>query len=206
MINTSKWNRIRYTLYAPVYDWATRFTINSRKLSIESLNLLGNEKILIVGAGTGLDLDFIPDTCTVVATDITPAMVNKIKDRSDRLSKNVEALVMDGQQLSFNDQSFDVVILHLILAVIPNPNQCILECERVLKVNGQIAIYDKFLKVGGEASIFRRLLNGVTAFLATDITRSFESILANTSLNVTTDIPADFGGNFRRILVKKPTV
>jgi phosphatidylethanolamine/phosphatidyl-N-methylethanolamine N-methyltransferase len=40
---------------------------------------------------------------------------------------------MDGQDLIFEDKTFDYVILHLILAVIPDPEKCLLEVERVLK-------------------------------------------------------------------------
>jgi phosphatidylethanolamine/phosphatidyl-N-methylethanolamine N-methyltransferase len=54
------WNRLRYTVWAPFYDallGAVGFT-NARRHSIERLGLKDGDRVLIVGAGTGLALDF----------------------------------------------------------------------------------------------------------------------------------------------------
>jgi len=53
-INTNSWNRLRYTLYTPGYDKIARIFEASRIRSIESLKVGKGDKILIVGAGTGL--------------------------------------------------------------------------------------------------------------------------------------------------------
>src|SRR5690606_8852460 len=80
-INTNRWNRLRYTLYAPVYDRVVRFQ-RPRRTSIDLLALRQGERVLIDGAGTGADLDFIPNGVEVVATDLTPAMVERIRARA----------------------------------------------------------------------------------------------------------------------------
>jgi len=203
-INTNRWNRIRYTLYAPIYDLIAGYFKASRKKSIEALHIQTGERILIVGAGTGLDLEFFPQECEIVATDITPAMIERLKKRNSHLKRNVDAKVMDGQNLEFPDGSFDKVILHLILAVIPDPIACIKEAERVLQSGGQITVFDKFVKKDLKASIFRKFINLFTASLFSDITRSIESIVQETDLTIVTDEDANFYGNFRILLLKKP--
>jgi ubiquinone/menaquinone biosynthesis C-methylase UbiE len=160
--------------------------------------------VLLIGAGTGLDLDFIPPASQITATDLTPAMVAKIKKRSQSLRLKVEALVMDGHHLRFADETFDKIILHLILAVIPDPNQCLQEAERVLKPGGKVAVFDKFLKPNQEISPARKFLNYFTNAFFSDITRHFEAIVAGTNLKIESDISADFGGNFRIITLSKP--
>jgi ubiquinone/menaquinone biosynthesis C-methylase UbiE len=196
-INTNTWNKIRYTLYTPGYDLIARYFKDSRKKSIDSLDIKSGDKVLIIGAGTGLDLEFLPKDCEIIATDITPSMIDRIKKRNRILSRNVQAMVMDGQSLGFTDNSFDFVILHLILAVIPDPIACIKESERVLKFGGQVAVFDKFVRKDKKVTSIRRFANLFTNFLFTDITRDFESIVNKTGLTVLTDIDADFNGNFR---------
>lgn len=202
-INTNRWNKIRYTIYTPFYDVIGRLLNNSRKLSIESLGIRQGDKVLIVGAGTGLDLEFIHMDCHIVATDITPSMVQSIKKRNLKLNRNVQAIVMDGHSLDFADNSFDRIILHLILAVIPDPVACLRESERVLKPGGHIVVFDKFVQKGREASLLRKILNMATTLIASDISRDFEFLVSNTSLKVISDIDADFKGNFRRIKLVK---
>ena len=202
-INTNSWNKLRYTLYTPGYDFIARYFKESRKKSIDSLNIKAGDKVLIIGAGTGLDLEFLPLNCEITATDITPSMVDRIKKRNETLKLQVTSMVMDGQALDFEENSFDKVILHLIIAVIPDPIACLKEAERVLKPGGQISLFDKFVPKGQKASLLRRVTNGLTNFLFSDITRSFETIVSQTNLVVLSDEDADFKGNFRVILMGK---
>jgi phosphatidylethanolamine/phosphatidyl-N-methylethanolamine N-methyltransferase len=202
-INTHTWNKLRYTLYTPGYDSIARYFKDSRKKSIDSLEVKAGDKVLIIGAGTGLDLEFLPDNCEIFATDITHSMINRIKKRNETLNRNVQAIQMDGQALEFTDNAFDKIILHLILAVIPDPIACINESERVLKKGGVIVVFDKFVRKGEKVSLIRRVANVLTNFLFTDITRDFESIVNNSGLTVLSDKDADFNGNFRLIKLEK---
>lgn len=202
-INTNTWNKIRYTLYTPGYDLIARYFKASRTKSIDSLDLKPSDKVLIIGAGTGLDIEIIQTDCKIIATDITPSMIARIKKRNIKLKRNVEAIVMDGQALRYDDNSFDKIILHLILAVIPDPVACMKEAERALKPGGYIAVFDKFVRKNTKVSSIRRFANLLTNLIFSDITRDFESIVNKTGLLVISDIDADFKGNFRLIKMTK---
>jgi len=203
LFRTNWWNRVRYTVYAPGYDLAGRIFADSRSKSIRELQISPGDEVLIVGAGTGLDLEFIPTGCHIIATDITPAMISQTLKKNIRYGCNLTALVMDGQQLNLPDNSADKIILHLILAVIPDPVACIKECERVLKPGGTITVFDKFVPKGLRLSLWRSLFNPLTAFLFSDITRRFEQIVSQTRLLIESDQPADLNGNFRIIRLRK---
>ena len=204
-LNTNRWNRIRYTLYTPIYDLLVgKIFTGSRRKSIGLLDIQPNEKVLLVGAGTGLDFEFLPQHAQIWAGDITPSMVSKMEDRARELKLHATLDVMDGQNLPYPDNTFDKVILHLIVAVIPDPVKCLQEAERVLKPGGQAVIFDKFRPQNAQLSKFRALFNKLTSFLFSDITRVIETLLARTNLKIQQDIPANFNGNFRILLVKKP--
>jgi len=203
-INTNRWNKIRYTLFMPAYDLlAGPF----RKLRERSINLLWpkpEEKVLILGAGTGLDLYYLRHCQNITAIDITPAMISRLKSRAYKLGLTVDAKVMDGQKLDFPNNTFDCIVLHLIIAVIPDPVRCLKETERVLKPGGRIIILDKFLPDSAKLSLLRKIGNLFTNFMATDITRKAGDIIKNTNLKKEEDVDAALGGMFRIIKLVKP--
>lgn len=203
-LNTNRWNRIRYTLYTPIYDLAVgKIFTASRRKSIEMLQIQPGEKVLLVGAGTGLDFQFLPKKAQLWAGDITPSMVSKMQRRASELNLNATIEVMDGQNLPFPEKTFDKVILHLIVAVIPNPVKCLQEVERVLKPGGEAVVFDKFRPKEQKLSAIRAFFNKLTSFLFSDITRVLEELLAQTNLKMKNDIPANFNGNFRIIKIQK---
>ena len=195
VINTNRWNRARYTLYAPFYDLFVRHIGRGRRRAIELLNVQPGERVLIVGCGTGLDLELLPRGCAITAVDLTPAMVEKTRTRAASLGIGIDARVMDAAALTFDDASFDAVLLHLILAVVPDPRSTSREAARVLRRGGRASVFDKF--AAGRASLARRAFNVVTNFIATDITRSLEDVLAGSGLRVVREEPSVFGGVFR---------
>jgi ubiquinone/menaquinone biosynthesis C-methylase UbiE len=89
---------------------------------------------------------------------------------------------MDGSDLSFEDNTFDAVVLHLIVAVIPDPVSCLKETERVLKPGAKFTIMDKFIASGRTPGIFRRVINLFTNILATDVNRDIDELLSHTGL------------------------
>ncbi|MGZ5442182.1 MAG: class I SAM-dependent methyltransferase [Thermoanaerobaculia bacterium] len=199
-VNTNRWNRLRYTLYAPFYDLIVGRIGRGRRRAIELLDLQPGERVLIDGCGTGLDLELLPRDCHITAIDITPAMVEKTRARAAALGMTIDARVMDAASLDFADESFDCVVLHLILAVVPDPYGTAREAARVLRRGGRVSIFDKFAQ---RPSVLRRALNVVTNFVATDITRSVQDILAKTDLRVVHDEPSAFGGVFRVVLATR---
>lgn len=203
-MDATKWNRIRYTFYSPFYDLIVRGFDRMRARSIDKLDIKQGQSVLVIGAGTGLDLPYIPKGAKVTATDITPAMVERIRARASALGLDVRAEVMDGQRLDLPDESFDYVILHLIIAVIPEPGACIREAQRVLKPGGRAVIFDKFLADGKSASAPRRLANVVSKVFFTDINRRLGDILNGTEFKVISNEPAAWGGMFRIVLIEKP--
>lgn len=192
-----------YTLAAPFYDaFLTAATRGARKRSLAALADRPPHDVLLLGVGTGLDLPHLPAQHRYVGLDLTAAMLTRARPRVAGL--HFTPLRGDVQRLPFHDSSFDVAVLHLILAVVPAPTLCLAEAVRILKPGGELLVFDKFLR-RGEAG-WKRALNPLTRHVATRLDVVFEDVLdAVGGLTVTANEPALASGWFRLIRLTKPT-
>lgn len=109
----------------------------------------------------------------------------------------------DVHALPFTDASFDGAILHLILAVVPEPERCLSEIARIVRPGGQVLVFDKFLR-HGQPALLRRLANPLMRRVATRLDVIFEDVLATTpTLALENDRPALAGGWFRLIRLRR---
>lgn len=200
--NTLAWNRIRYTLYAPFYDFIVRRLARPRAQAIRLIDIQPGERVLLSGCGTGIDLDLLPAGIEVVATDISPAMVSATRKRMQAHAVKGQALCMDSQQLDLPDKHFDAVLLHLIVAVAPDGQSVVNEAARVLKDGGRISIFDKFLARDSSPGFLRKCLDVVTSSLFSSIVRRIEPMLQEAELEVVRDEPVYMNGFFRAIVAK----
>ena len=134
-----------YSVLAPVYDMAVRGPLDGvRRKSLARLKDIENKEILVNGIGTGLDIDYLPPGARYTGSDITPLMLRRAEKRAQKAGIDIRLQCADSLHLPFANESFDIIIMHLILAVVPDPERALQEAERVLKDGGSIYILDKF--------------------------------------------------------------
>jgi len=185
-----------YTLFAPAYDLLLRqVSAAARRRSLAQLPRHGGWQVLLTGIGTGLDVPHLPSGNRYVGIDVTRAMLTRVPATSAAV-----ALVQgDSMRLPFAAGSFDCVVLHLIVAVVPQPARCLAEAARVLKPGGMVLVLDKFLRRGQMAPL-RRALNPLSSAIATRMDVVWEDLLdAVPQLEVESDEPALACGWFRLI-------
>lgn len=193
------WNRARYSAYAPFYDALVGrlgFLARGRRRALELAAIRPGEKLLIVAAGTGLDLPLLPAGVEIAAIDIAPAMLRRLQRRARRLELRVHAEVMDAARLGFADASFDCVLLHLAIAVVPDPQATMREVARVLRPGGRVSVFDKFLPDDASPSPVRALAGRLADWVATDLNRKLGPLLAGCGLTLVAREPAGLGGLF----------
>ena len=190
-----------YTLIAPFYDAAiSKATQAARKRSLSALPTTPG-RVLLAGVGTGLDLPNLPPQHHYVGLDLNQAMLRRALPRVGQF--DFLPVQGDAQRLPFADNSFDSAVLHLILAVVPQPAHCFAEIARVLKPGGEVLVFDKFLR-RGQTALLRRLANPLMRRIATRLDVVFEELLSEApNLTLVHDQPALAGGWFRMIRLKK---
>ena len=133
MDNKNFWNR-----YAKLYDFEiNRFSGKAYKEMYRLMAgvLSSDLDVLEVATGTGLiAVNIAAHVRHLEATDFSPKMISKAKKK--KAPGNVHFSVEDATKLSFEDASFDAVIISNALHIMPDPVKTLLEISRVLKPNG----------------------------------------------------------------------
>lgn len=194
--------RFSYSLVAPLYDIAIARAMRvARQRSLGALPLDASMRVLVSGVGTGLDLPLLPESHRYTALDFNAAMLARARPRG--AGREVDFVLGDSMALPFADAQFDCAVLHLILAVVPQPSRCLAETARVLKPGGRIILFDKFLQPGQHAPL-RRVFSGLSRHFATRMDVVFEEVLSGApELELVSDTPALANGWFRAIVLRK---
>jgi phosphatidylethanolamine/phosphatidyl-N-methylethanolamine N-methyltransferase len=148
-----------YARWAPVYDLVFGQVFDrGRQAAIEAAERIGG-RILEVGVGTGISLPDYQPTSRLCGVDISEPMLRKAKARVTELGlSHVEGLwVMDAENLSFPDQSFEVVVAQYVVTTVPNPEATLDEFARVLKPGGEIILVSR---VGADAGLRKVIEHG----------------------------------------------
>jgi phosphatidylethanolamine/phosphatidyl-N-methylethanolamine N-methyltransferase len=145
-----------YARWALVYDVVFGAVFDrGRRAAIAAAERIGG-RILEVGVGTGISLPGYSSRNRIIGIDLSEAMLRKARRRVVQLSlTNVESLeVMDAQNLSFPDASFDVVVASHVISTVPDPEAALDECARMLKPGGEMILISR---IGADAGLRLRV-------------------------------------------------
>ena len=103
------------------------------------------DRILEVGIGTGINAPMYPSHCHVTGIDFSARMLAKARDRVERKGlTNVTLFEMDAANLTFPDDSFDVVYAPYVISVVSDPVQVVREMRRVCRPGGKFIVLNHF--------------------------------------------------------------
>ena len=110
---------------------------------LKAVHLAPGNRVLDVAAGTGLAAEaaaaMVGPSGHVTATDISPAMIEKAKERLG-VVRNVAFAVENAHALTFPDASFDAVICNMGVMYFSDPARSLAEMRRVLRPNGWLCV------------------------------------------------------------------
>lgn len=174
-----------YRFYAPIYDYLFGAVLEpGRKALSKEVALLKPKKILEIGVGTGLLLEKYPCNSEIIGIDISEEMLNIARHRANQLpNASITLIAMDAENLAFDDNSFDCVVLPYVLSVTPNPEKLISEMQRVCTVGGIIIIVNHF-SGSGTWYLLEKMVKNLAEKIGFRSEFSYEKHIAQYNLNV----------------------
>ncbi len=101
--------------------------------------------VLEVGVGTGTNLPFYPKDCVLTAIDTDIRALEVAQRKANLVHCHVTLVQMDIHQLGFTNQSFDAVVVTLVLCAVSEPKTVLGEISRVLRPGGQLLLIEHVL-------------------------------------------------------------
>lgn len=102
-----------------------------------------NLKVLDIGTGPGFFAIIMGrEGHSITAVDYTEAMLEQAKTNCMKYGVEADFIRMDAQNLSFEDDSFDLVISRNLVWDLDNPVKAYSEWMRVLKPEGKLMVFD----------------------------------------------------------------
>jgi ubiquinone/menaquinone biosynthesis C-methylase UbiE len=119
-----------------------------------------NGEVLEIGFGTGLNLPHYPEHVRrVTVVDPNPGMHRMARKRLDAAAIDVESRQVSGEQLPFDQGTFDCVVSTFTLCSIDDVGRALREIHRILKPDGQFLFLEHGLSPDPGVQKWQRRLN-----------------------------------------------
>ncbi len=118
---------------------------------------VGSGRILEIAAGTGLNQRFYPPAVRVVAVEPDADYLHRSAERAHSGERNVCHVRSIAEQLPFDDDTFDAVVMTFALCSVEDPPGALAEAYRVLRPGGYIHLLEHCRPRGLLGRVFERV-------------------------------------------------
>ncbi len=159
-------------------------------------------RILEVGVGTGRNLKYYPAGAQVTGIDVSEGMLEKAREKS-RGMKNITLLLMDAENMEFQDSTFDYVVTTFVLCSVPDPVKALKEMRRVLKPSGELIAIEHMRSSNSIISKFETLINPIMfSVIGDEVTRDTVGNIRKVGFTIREERNLAFKDVFKRIRAK----
>ncbi|HEX8856671.1 MAG TPA: class I SAM-dependent methyltransferase [Thermoleophilaceae bacterium] len=129
------WGRVFAAVYDRLQKGAEEAGVREMRRGLVSQ---ASGRVLEVGAGTGLNLDHYGDVEELVLAEPSPHMASKLEHKVAASGRAAQVVQAPAERLPFPDNTFDTVVVTLVLCTVPDQSDALTEIHRVLKPGGRM--------------------------------------------------------------------
>ena len=161
------YNGLSKRLFAAWYDLLNA-GVENRVIPYRRLTAgLANGKVLEIGGGTGANLEFYPPGADLTFVEPNPHMAVRLQRNAEKLGRSVTIAPGFGENLPFEDASFDTAVTTLVLCMVSDVERVVSEVRRVLKPGGRFLFYEHVVSTHKRLGIWQGLFNPIWKFATT---------------------------------------
>jgi SAM-dependent methyltransferase len=123
------------------YSEIEKFTVHAARELLDACAVSAGQEVLDVAAGTGnFALLAAAEGASVVASDLTPHLIERGKQRTANEGVDIEWLEADAENLPFDDERFDCTASVFGAMFAPQPRRCAEELFRVTRPGNTVGM------------------------------------------------------------------
>jgi ubiquinone/menaquinone biosynthesis C-methylase UbiE len=136
-IYDNTWGRMFSALYDRAFEASEEAGLREMR---SQLLAQARGRVLELGSGTGLNLELYPreGLDRLVLTEPDPHMFKQLRKRAEENCPGADLIEAGAEKLPFDDNSFDTVVVTLVLCTVPDQQAALREISRVLAPRGQL--------------------------------------------------------------------
>jgi phosphatidylethanolamine/phosphatidyl-N-methylethanolamine N-methyltransferase len=173
-----------YARLSPVYDVIFGAPLQPGRIAaVRQMAIHPGDRVLEVGAGTGINAPLYPHDCHVTAIDLSAPMLERARRRVARQGlAHVELLEQDAARMTFQSDSFDSVYAPYVMSVVADPVRVAREMRRVCRPGGRIVILNHFSSTNRLLSSVERASSPLTVHVGFRLDLSLTELLRRADL------------------------
>lgn len=142
-------------IFKPFLEWG-------RRRAVEILAPAPGSRVLEVGVGTGLSLEYYPPDVEILGFDFSLGMLREARQKAIETSYcHVNLMQMDAQSLAISDSTFDYIMAAYVLTVVPDPDKAVRELFRVSRPGARVVLINYLRSRNGLISTLEDLLHPI---------------------------------------------
>ena len=153
--------------------------------AIHHMNIADGDRVLDLGIGTGVSMNFYPRHANLTGVDLSAGMLREARKKIREMSLD-RAFVFQANalQLPFGDSTFDHIFISHVISVVSDPIMLVREAQRVAKPGARIVIVNHFQSTNRFIALVEKLLCPLCTKLGWRSDLALQDLIRSTGVEV----------------------